>query len=915
MSTQTRTVHYVVSSHWDREWYQTFQQFRFRLVRLLDRVLDDLASGALAGPFTCDGQAIVLRDYLEVRPERTPQVRKFLHEGKLVAGPWFVLPDEFCVSGESLVRNLRYGRELVREWGARPSEAGFVCDLFGHCSQLPAILQGFDIKAALVWRGIPLLPDARFWWEAADGSTLPAYRFGKSGYCDYDYIVRHTHDYRRVFDPQRASEDLSDYAALELSRSADGPALLFDGGDHLEPDARHYAILRRAIERGLPDGSRLMHSSLDAFVEELVKTFASVTQRVKGELRESGIPPFTEEQAYLIAGVQSSRVWIKQENAACENLLCHWAEPFSVMANTAHGAEYPTQYLRLAWDWLLQNHPHDSICGCSIDAVHEDMRFRFAQCRQIAEELTVEALRAFASAPPECATGTAPEMRVVVANAGQQPLQGVQILSIGLPANWPVSAEFFEMEGKPALEIFDPLGNPVPFQLLAHRPGRIRRRLRGGNFPEAFRVHEVTVAATPQLPALGCTTLVVRGLPTSTDPFERTPHFQRPLRAPSTPGLATSPRTMNNGLLHVEVKENGTLSLTRLQDGLHFDGLLALEDEADVGDGWVHCPPVNDLRISPVAGATSAVLHNGPLLATLAIRLRMEIPEEFDTRTASRSSRMTDLVVEHRVTLRAGESHVEIETTVHNTARDHRLRVLFPSGAKTDTFLADAAFDVVERPVALPADNHTRREPVTEARPQQSWTAVHDTTRGLAVVTAGGLLEAGVRDTPERPVLLTLFRATGRTVMTDGEPGGQLSGDSLRFRFAIIPADGAPDRPALFAMARHLASPPRTLDVYPEDGDIFPRTIPPNASLCTVSGAVLSSFRQVGSAAEIRIFNPQDAPSTALLSGLPGSHALPVNLESRPLGDPLDIKDGNLELTLQPKAFVTLQVGESDREI
>ena len=873
-------------------------------MRLLDQVLDNLESGALAGPFTCDGQAIILRDYLEVRPERRESVRALLADGRLVAGPWFVLPDEFLVSGESLIRNIRHGRELVREWGGKPSDAGFVCDLFGHCSQLPGILAGFGIKAALVWRGLAPLPDARFWWEGADGTVLPAYRFGKSGYCDYDYSVRRTHDHRLEFDEASARRDLLAFVVDEFARSSDGPALIFDGGDHLEPDLRHYALIREAMDHGLPDGNRMVHSSLDAFLDDLLAGFGSVSQRVRGELRESGIGPFTEEQGYLIAGVASSRVWIKQENADCENLLCHWAEPFSVLAARDAGARFPESYLGIAWDWLLQNHPHDSICGCSIDAVHEDMRFRFAQCRQIAQELTEDALRRFASAPGD--PGPAPEMRVVVANSLPHPCEDVQTLTIGLPADWPVTAEFFDMEGKPAFQIYDADGSEISYQLLAHQTGRIRRRIRGKRFPEVFRVHEVTVAARPSLPALGCTTLVVRGLPTSPNPLERGSHFQRPLRQPAVPGLATSARKMANEFLQVEVQCDGTVGIISLASGERFDGLLALEDEADVGDGWVHCPPVNDLRISPLGGATSAIVHNGPLLATLALRVHLEVPAEFDSRTSSRSARLVMLVVEHRITLRAGASHLEIETTVLNTARDHRLRVLFPSGANASTFLADAPFDVVERPIALPVNNHTRREPETEAKPQQTWTAVHDATRGLAVVSAGGLLESGVRDTPDRPILLTLFRSTGRTVMTDGEPGGQLHGHPMRFRYAIAPLAGAPERLRLFDLARSLASPPRSMDVYPEDADQFPTQIPPPSSLLAVEGAVLTSAREVDGAIEIRIFNPGDAPSEAHISGIHAESLTPVDFESRPAAKPFLPQMDDFTVPLAPKQIRTL---------
>ena len=66
----SRPVHYVLSTHWDREWYRTFQDFRYRLVQLLDRVFEGWESGELKGPFQTDGQAIILEDYLEIHPRK-----------------------------------------------------------------------------------------------------------------------------------------------------------------------------------------------------------------------------------------------------------------------------------------------------------------------------------------------------------------------------------------------------------------------------------------------------------------------------------------------------------------------------------------------------------------------------------------------------------------------------------------------------------------------------------------------------------------------------------------------------------------------------------------------------------------------------------------------------------------------------
>ena len=83
-----RTLHVISHTHWDREWYQTFQNFRYRLVQLMDRVIAGWSDGRLQGPFQTDGQFIILEDYLEIRPERRSQVELLVKEGKFNLGPW-----------------------------------------------------------------------------------------------------------------------------------------------------------------------------------------------------------------------------------------------------------------------------------------------------------------------------------------------------------------------------------------------------------------------------------------------------------------------------------------------------------------------------------------------------------------------------------------------------------------------------------------------------------------------------------------------------------------------------------------------------------------------------------------------------------------------------------------------------------
>ena len=87
------TVHIISHSHWDREWYQSFEKHRMKLIELVDNILEKAENDPEFGGFFLDGQTIALDDYLEVRPEKREQVEKCVREGKIQTGPWYILQD------------------------------------------------------------------------------------------------------------------------------------------------------------------------------------------------------------------------------------------------------------------------------------------------------------------------------------------------------------------------------------------------------------------------------------------------------------------------------------------------------------------------------------------------------------------------------------------------------------------------------------------------------------------------------------------------------------------------------------------------------------------------------------------------------------------------------------------------------
>jgi hypothetical protein len=897
----SRPIHYILSSHWDREWYLPFQAFRQRMVGLFDQILDGFADGRLHGPFTLDGQSIPVEDYLEIRPGRGRELLELIREGKFRLGPWYVMPDEFLVSGESLIRNLRHGRSLARQYGGIPSEVAFLCDMFGHASQMPQIFSGFGIRAGFIWRGTNNSECRHLRWLGADGSELLCYR---RNYCDFAFQVRRAGEPDALLTPKTAHEFLDAYVRTEAAATSLSPILLFDGGDHQFWDETVYKAVRSYRSDVCPEG--VIHSDLDAYCEAMLRDSLLIGTTVAGELREPSAQAPPEDDQWVIPGCLASRVWIKQANAACEHLLTSWAEPWLVFLG--ENGRLATGYLDVAWRWLLQNHPHDSMGGCSIDQVHEDMRHRFSQCHQIAENVARDATRSIALQIGAPLSPT--EVRCVVFNALPSPLEKEVVeLDIPIPPSWKTHAEAHNFDFQPNFFLFNDKGEEIPW-IRAGLPRVVQRPLlRSCKFPQLLKPINLRITVRIDLPACGYVTLTARE---NSGPLQ--------VRHPAIPTIAVNDGVLDNGLLRVEVGPSGELILIDHRTGHRYERLLTMEDSGDIGDGWCHAAPFQDECYSSRAlGARTTLLANTPYLATIQIGYHMEIPSEFAWGQGRRSERKIAIPIEHAITLKKGADHVEVETRINNTACDHRMRVLFPSGVKDSTsWLADTAFDVVERPIALRADNHLYRELEVETKPMQTWMAVHGASRGLAVVTEGGLLEGAVRDLPDRPLALTLFRSTKRTVFTDGEPGGQLLGPQ-RFRYALVPLQGAPDRSRLARLARQQAGVIRFVTVLPEE-EAAHRTDgaarPPVWSFLEVRGqAVLTSFRFVNDDVEIRLFNPgaHSVESEIDVKGCtqgegPPVDAQPINFEGTATGGRTEIPAGTFRISLHPKQICSYRL-------
>jgi mannosylglycerate hydrolase len=385
-----KTIHLVSHTHWDREWYLTFQQFRLKLVHLIDHLFEILDASPEFKFFLLDGQAIILEDYLEIRPERQTDLASYIKDGRILIGPWYISPDEFLISPESHIRNLLEGDRICQQYGVK-MPVGYLPDTFGHIGQMPQILQGFGIQNACFWRGLDDQP-CELTWYAPDGSSV-LLSYLRDSYSNAARLV--------TADTDRFFHDIGEISASLSPYSTSGQILLMHGTDHMEPPAD----LAKALQayRNNPASVNLIHSNLPQYFKAIQDSLAlSGVQlpAVHGELRMSKFAP-------ILPNVLSTRMWIKQRNHKCETDLLKWVEPFNVFSNMLilptqpHEADNSSgdkhrydrdAFIHRSWKLLMQCHPHDSICGTSIDQVPHEMRTRFDQVDQINQELIHQSL-------------------------------------------------------------------------------------------------------------------------------------------------------------------------------------------------------------------------------------------------------------------------------------------------------------------------------------------------------------------------------------------------------------------------------------------------------------------------------------------------------------------------------------------
>jgi len=582
--TDSKKLHIICNTHWDRAWVYPFQETRLLLLEFMDGLLDLLERDPDFHSFLMDSQTVAVEDYLDLRPEREEQLKKFVKAGRLIVGPWYSLPEEYIINGESLVRNLVVGHRQAEGWG-KVSKIGYTPFSYGQTSQMPQIYRGFDIDTIIFYRGINT-EKSEFVLEGPDGSRVTGCRFGAlSRFSYYFYVYRmarfgmsrdewwydwdrgalpfrlnneqHPHDHyypldvaSEKFNTDVLPEQLQKLIADESEHFSTRHIACMQGFDCSSPDPNE----RELIELSRPHVEALGHEIVQGslYMREMMAEVED-PEVITGESRNPGA---TGKWTHLMGDVISSRIKIKRRNAQVEVALQRRAEPFSLLGWLC-GGEYMRSAIDRAWRYLMQNHPHDNICGAGIDQMEKDMHYRYDQAEIISDGVARRGMGAIQKQIDNRDVDLL-ESVVTVFNPSAHPRSEVVSLSIDLP-------DQCKYEG---FSLRDSAGNAIEFVETGRQDhGTLVRNLQ--DISLQLRSQRVNLhVELRDIPAMGYATYLVK-------------HEAADV-GKQLPSCGTDqPPVLENEFLKVAIQPDGRLNVEDKQTGHTFAGQHYFESRAN----------------------------------------------------------------------------------------------------------------------------------------------------------------------------------------------------------------------------------------------------------------------------------------------------------------------------------------------
>ena len=797
-----KTFHIISNTHWDREWRYPFQRNRQMLVDMIDKVLEILEANPDYRAFHLDSQSIVIKDYLEIKPHKENLIKKFVSDKRLFIGPWYVLPEQFQVGGENLIRNLLIGHKISKNYG-RVSKIGYSPFSWGQISQLPQIYKEFGIELIMFYRGVNSLesPKAEFLWIGADGteaiasrfSTMPRYNFyfyiyrpvvHNEFFSDIEYkwsrggVPFHFADKSLVDEDYFIVDPLDEYYPENIKKQVETiindqiddfttPHIIWmEGHDSSGPNEKTVQIIKD-IKKIFPN-LNVIHSTLEDYAKALFESVDVYSlKKVYGERRSA---QFDKRSGNLYGYTTSARMYLKQKNFEAEKWIQFYAEPFNIFSALI-GRDIKDNYIDLAWNLIVQNSAHDSIGGCSLDGVHEDMMSRYKQAIEISKGVYERAVKHIVKnlSLNSLKFSDQSNLFLTVFNPTQFTRSEIIECFVDVPKEF----------DKGSIEIFDAHGNNIPVQIKSVQSVQpvLEQMIDRPMYFDMIRYH--CVVDVKNIPGFGYKSL------------SAIPVKMSKVKDKISNVELLKKNIIENDFLKVIINSNGTFNLFDKVNKKEFKTLGYFYDEGEAGHAWVNIPTkpiLTTLKSKP----RIKILEKNSLSASISIKHKLKVAANIAERK-KKNPKTKIIEVELILTLRHSSKNLELKIEVDNQAESHRLRIMFPTGLNAKHHFAEGQFDVVKRDIKRIDSKEWIEQPMYDY-PLHHFIDVNDNKNGLAVIV-DGLKEYEVKDDKQRTVAVTLLRGFEYIIQPSSkqdytfQKGSQCLGKSS-YRLALYPHRG-----------------------------------------------------------------------------------------------------------------------------
>jgi alpha-mannosidase len=611
----------------------------------------------------------------EKYPLMFQEIQQRVKEGRweVIGGMW-VEPDLNMPDGESLVRQILYGKRYFQQKFGVEVNIGWNPDSFGYNGQLPQIYKrsGIDyfVTQKLLWASeFTKFPYRLFWWEAPDGSRLMTY---------------FPSDYANAIDPVKMARDAAIYGSTLWKYNGGNNAAppeslkmmyLYGVGDHGGGPTRNDLDIGLRWQKPDVVYPRIEFATAGKYLNDLTK----------GE-SELNLPTWKGELYFQYhRGVQTTQAEEKKGNRKNEVLILEAEKLASI--DTLFGGTYPQSGFDDSWKKILFNQFHDILPGSGIHINYVDAARKYTETALFSNQTIDAALKDVA------AHVNSPGLSVLIFNS----LSFTRTDEVDVEAQFPNAVE--------NVRVIGPDDKPMPSYVFSTDPrtNRVKVSILAQNIPATgYKL----VRLVPQAKAAPKTSLVATDTSLENE-------FVKLTVDPKT-GCMTSliDKKTNTEALALPVQSEGAPAAS--PDGKPCGNLLqTFVDKPQRWDAWNIDADFVKQHWDLMQAEEVKLIENTPLRAMLRVRQKFQ-----------NSSFIQD------ITMYPGVPRVDVNMQAEWHEKHILLKVAFPLSARSDHATFEIPYGTIERPT-------TRNTPAEQAQfevPAFRWADLSDASHGFSLL-------------------------------------------------------------------------------------------------------------------------------------------------------------------------------------